>query len=369
MKKVKKLYIVLAIVFVVLVLGLIIFRVSTTKTTTEYVKLTYTSNYSLYDKYGDAVTNVSNDYQPSLFSSSSSSSSSYDSYSTESYDYSYNTTESSDDSSNLTDGKKLKKTYDMNVETTEYDNFTKYFTEQIDNLGGYIESQYTDSRTKQDSSKLHSYTVRYADYTVRVPATKIDDLLTFVDNGSYITSNREYVEDVTSDYMDLETHIASLKAEETRLNELLEMAQTVTELIQVQDRLSEINYEIQSYETSLDTMKTDVDYCKLTLTVYEVIYYQDTVTRYTSDLSESWGDIFDEWIEDVLPVILLLTVSLIPIIALIGFAVYVVSKIVVKNKVRTPQTVLLRYDGYYEDYNEAERNDEKPTEDSEKSNE
>lgn len=346
----KKIFKVIILVTLLFLLSGILFTLFTRKTTTETIKLTYSTATNSYNDYG----NDSSKFSDNLFNSS------LNSVETAAvYDKSYETSDAAvetqesveqtdvdlnETSNELTADKKLKKTYTYSVEATEYDKFLNNIETKTDSLGGYIEYVDEVQRSETNSKHTETYTVRKSSYEIRIPSDKMSDFLSIIDGNAYIVSQNESVEDVTTQYIDLDTHIQSLKTEYTELNKLLKEAKSVTEIIEVQDRLTNINYEIESYEKTLEALKEDVDYSKLYLTVEEVIYYQDTVTRFTSDIAEEWSHIFEDWLTQVLPMFFLIAIALIPMIVVICIAIWIISKIIIKNKMKHQQTIIIKQD-------------------------
>lgn len=163
--------------------------------------------------------------------------------------------------------RKLIKTVNMSAETREFDKFIDNIKDRIESLGGYAES------TNVSGNSYDSYSERYANIVARIPADKLDSFVTGVEKASNITNKNESVEDVTLQYADVEAHKESLKIEQTRLNELLEQADTLENIIELENRLTEVRYEIESYESRLRMMSNQVQYSTVYLDVREVKEY------------------------------------------------------------------------------------------------
>lgn len=160
--------------------------------------------------------------------------------------------------------RKLIKTVSMDVETEEFDSLINSLQSRINGLGGYIE----DSSTNGNS--YYSNRGRYASYTIRIPADKLDELVGNVTELANVTWKNENVRDVTLQYVDVESHKIALQTEQERLLVLMEKAETVEDLITIESRLSEIRYQIQSYESTLRTYDNQVNYSTLYLSISEV---------------------------------------------------------------------------------------------------
>ena len=167
--------------------------------------------------------------------------------------------------------RKLIRTVELNLETENYDSLMKGLEQQINELGGYIE--YKDAYHGNYNSKKNGYRNRHANITARIPANKLDEFRGRVAKIGNITYESESVEDVTLQYVDLSSHKKMLVAEQTRLMELLENADSMEDIITIESRLSEVRYQIESMESQLRTFDNQVDYSTVHINVEEVEHY------------------------------------------------------------------------------------------------
>ena len=162
--------------------------------------------------------------------------------------------------------RKLIRTVSMEVETKEYDGLLVMIEEEVERLGGYIES--LDS---YNGSIYSSYrNSRYADMVLRIPQNGLNQFLGSVEGVSNVISRSENVQDVTLSYVDLESRKEVLLVEQERLLAFLEQAETMEDIIVLEERLSEIRYEIESKESQLRTYDNKVTYSTVYLNVQEV---------------------------------------------------------------------------------------------------
>lgn len=164
--------------------------------------------------------------------------------------------------------RKLIRTVSLNLETEEYDVLLDGISERIAACGGYVESLDADTRYSSDS--------RYAHMTIRVPAARLDEFVSSVSGISNVVQKSENTEDVTLTYVDLESHASALRTEQERLIELLAKAENLTEILEIEDRLTDVRYELEYMESQLRTYDNLVDYATVTLTINEVKVLTDT---------------------------------------------------------------------------------------------
>lgn len=162
------------------------------------------------------------------------------------------------------ESRKLIRDADINVETKKFDDFIKKLEAQVSKVGGYIES------SSVNGSSYYSDCTRNATIKLRIPTEEFDDFLGTIGDMANVTEKSISVRDITSQYIDTEARIKALKSEQTALLTLLEKAEKVSDIIEIQDRLSTVNAELDSYESQLKTYDNLVSYSTISLTAYEV---------------------------------------------------------------------------------------------------
>lgn len=160
--------------------------------------------------------------------------------------------------------RKIIKNRNLSVETLEYDKFIKELEAKVSKFGGYIEN------STQNGNSYYGKAMRSSNYTIRIPAERFDEFTTLVGDMGTVTYTHEYIDDVTTKYVDTEARIASLRAEQESFLKLMERAETVEEILQIQSYLTDVNYQIESYTAQLNTYKSLVSYSTLRLDITEV---------------------------------------------------------------------------------------------------
>jgi hypothetical protein len=88
-----------------------------------------------------------------------------------------------------------------------------------------------------------------------------------------VVSSTETVDDVTLQYVDTESHVKALETEQARLMELLEQAKTLEDVLKIEDRLTDVRYELERYASYLRTLENQVSYATVHLSITEVKEY------------------------------------------------------------------------------------------------
>lgn len=166
------------------------------------------------------------------------------------------------DSEAMKTGQKLIYTIHMEMETTEYDTLLTDIRAKVDTLGGYIENSEISGNAERNN--------RSASLTIRIPAEKRNELTETVKTEANVTYSSESARDVTLEYVDTQSRIDSLRTEQKTLMELLEKAEDIDTVLAIQNQLTEVRYELQSYESRLKVMENQVTYSTFYINIYEV---------------------------------------------------------------------------------------------------
>ncbi len=160
--------------------------------------------------------------------------------------------------------RKLIKNVWLNVEALEFDKMVAEIQKNIVALGGYIES------SNVSGNSVYSSGNRYASITARIPAEELEGFVAGVEGMGNVTSREDSVDDITLTYVDMTARVESLQTEYDRLLELLAEADNLDSIIALEQRLTEVRYEIESYKSQLRTYDNQVDYSTVYLNIDEV---------------------------------------------------------------------------------------------------
>lgn len=203
-------------------------------------------------------------------------------------------TETTQQSSELNTGRKLIKNVTMRVETKEFDVFQAELNARIAAYGGYIQSSSVDGGSYYSKNYR-----RYATVTARIPAEKLDVFIGGVSEIANVTSRSESTNDVTLSYYDMESHVKALRSEYDTLIGILEKCTELKDVISVQSRITEVLYQIESYQSKLNNYDNLVEYSTVTMNISEVeretVVDPETVgERISAGFSETMADISED---------------------------------------------------------------------------
>ena len=172
------------------------------------------------------------------------------------------------DSTVLPEGRKWIITVNMSAETEDLDALMEALNGKISGLGGYVEDQ--DS---YNGSMYSSRRYRSASLTVRIPAQRVDEFTAEMSGIANVVSTNLSREDITLSYVATESRVKALQTEEARLLELMEQAETMADLLEIESRLTDVRYELENRASQLRLYDNQVDYATIYLSIDEVQEY------------------------------------------------------------------------------------------------
>ena len=167
-------------------------------------------------------------------------------------------------------GQKLIRRVNIDAETEDLEALLAELTAQIGAMDGYIENQ-----ELYNGSAYASYRSRNASLTIRIPADKLDSFVAQVKGVSNVISYNESQEDVTLTYVSTESRIKALETEQARLLELLAQAENMSDLLEIEARLTDVRYELESVTSQLLVLANKVDYATVRLYISQVKEYTE----------------------------------------------------------------------------------------------
>lgn len=250
---------------------------------------------------------------------------------------------------------KLVYTCNINIETLNYDDSVKNIKEKIKDAGGFIasENEYDNEYGWYYTDHVDSHD-RNITITARIPSDKYESFLASLEGDGKITSRSSSVDNISRQYYDTEAVIKSLKIQETRLMEMMDAAETIEDMITVEGRLTEVQTQLNQYNTSLALMQTDVDYSTVYISLSEVYEYTPNMNtntffdRLKNTLEEAVSD-FGDILENLLFFVILLIPRLIIYVPVIILIVFVAKKIRKKYKERQRKKMIARVENENKD--------------------
>ena len=169
--------------------------------------------------------------------------------------------------------------------------------------------------------------------TIRIPSKNFEKFISQLESGEGIIQYKEIeARDVTEQFVDLETRLASKRSYLNRYRELVKRANTIREVLTIEEKIRALEEEIESVEGRLRYMTDRIAYStlELELSTQKTYKYQHTKKvffgeRMKESVSKGWYGFLE---------VLLFLLKLWPFLLIVVIAVVLITRIT--NKKRKP---------------------------------
>ena len=209
----------------------------------------------------------------------------------------------------------------MDVETRDFDEAVKKVKEEVEKNGGYISGSTTGGSKTEGT--------RYANFTCRIPSESYENFISGSGNFGNVTYLNESEEDVTEEYIDLDARINNLEAQLEKLNELLDKAESLEDMLTIQGYITDTQYELDSYTGRMKALSRQVSFSTVNVSVDEVAVYSANKDSFASRIGNAFFGMWESFVNFLQNFVISLIYAL-PYLIIIAAAVVVI--IVIKRK-------------------------------------
>ena len=155
---------------------------------------------------------------------------------------------------------KIIRTAEVTIQTLEFDQAVAQLAALTEANGGYYETAQVDS-----GSYFSSAPRRTAYYVVRIPRENFNAFRDGAEGVGHVYSYVENSRNVSESYYDTEARLETLEIKRERLLALLEQAEAMEDIISLENALSDVQYEIDQYTTTLRKYDSLIGYATITV--------------------------------------------------------------------------------------------------------
>lgn len=124
---------------------------------------------------------------------------------------------------------------------------------------------------QQVGNNLYNVTLSFAVSAATYPQVE-NYLASYANqNGGRLISLDETVQDVTNDYVDSQSRLANLKVEQQRLQTLMSQAQSLNDILTIQDKLTSVEGQIEQTEEHLKNLSNETTYYTVTIQLQPLV--------------------------------------------------------------------------------------------------
>lgn len=179
----------------------------------------------------------------------------------------------------------------LTVQTVDFNQSMENLAALTELNGGYYETAKVSGGGYYDK-----YASRSAYYVVRIPKENFVAFRDAVSTIGHIYSISEDAKNVGEVYYDTEMRLETLKTKQERLLVLLDQAVLMEDIISLESALAEVQYEIESLNTTLRKYDSLIDYSTFEINLDEVVKIEEEPgvqdsfgTKLVSQLKNGWS--------------------------------------------------------------------------------
>ena len=177
------------------------------------------------------------------------------------------------------DGQKIVYTGRLEMQTLEYDKSAASIRAKIREAGGFSEAESERDNNYDWYRSGNSGNTRYLSITARIPSEKFEVFMDSLGGDGKVMSRSVNAENISQVYANKESYKKALEKEQERLLVMMDKAETIDEMILVEQRLSEVERQLNAYKTDLSAMDKDVQYSTIYIELQEVKRYTEEVVK------------------------------------------------------------------------------------------
>ena len=185
---------------------------------------------------------------------------------------------------------KIIYTANLSLESKDYDAARAALDAALQAAGGYLESSSEYSGTDDSRSVSLTY---------RVPQENYDSFLAAIAEAGNVTYKNQQADDVTAQYLDVETRLENLKAQRTRLQQLQQQADNLSDLLEIESSLPDVQSQIESWQSQLDWYSNQVEQCTVYVSLSEVSTYSPPSEGFGSRIASAFADGWQNFVDGV----------------------------------------------------------------------
>ena len=224
--------------------------------------------------------------------------------------------------------KKITKEGEISFEAGDIKKTRTAIHNSLNKLGGYIAQEI---ETNNSDYNRKEYNIK-----VRIPAKNFDLFLTGVTSATdKIDSKNIRIKDVTTEFIDITAQLDNKKKLEGRYQDLLKRANKMSDLLEIENKLTEIRSSIESTQGQLNYLVKEINYSTLDITFYTKQIVQDNGKTFGYNLRSS---LTGGW--EILGVMFFAFIGVWPVWILFGVFIYFINRW--RRRRRDRQPILVR---------------------------
>jgi hypothetical protein len=220
----------------------------------------------------------------------------------------------------IPDDRKIIMNAQFDVRVKDSDDAIAHISQAVRASGGFVQDM------KQSGTPQQGRTVNM---TLRVPSNQYGTIIDLVNGLGEVNQRREWTEDVTEQYVDLQARITTGEAHLQQLQKLYERSGSIKEMMDLEQEISRVTADLESMKGRIRVLANRVDLSTVMVNLYEpgvptpIQTPKTVLERMKLGFTSSWNGVVNftgnlvVLLVTLLPILVYLTV-----LGGIGYAIY-----------------------------------------------
>jgi hypothetical protein len=148
----------------------------------------------------------------------------------------------------------------LDLKVKDGDDVVTKLTSAVRTAGGFVQE------SRQEGTKQHG---RQMFLSIRLPAGEYGSLLDLAASMGEVNRRREWANDVTEEYLDLEARIKTKEIHLAQLQRLYAQSGSIREMIDLEQEIARVTADLESMKGRIQYLSNQVQFSTITITLYE----------------------------------------------------------------------------------------------------
>lgn len=215
----------------------------------------------------------------------------------------------------ITDGRKVIKNAFLSLDIENYDEKFEQIINLVNVSGGYIE--HSDTQYRHYVPDKPEESLKIGNITARVPENKFLTIVDQVKGIGIVTNFGMGGQDITMQYRDTVNEVENLKIQEERLREIMEKADNVKDILEVERELSRVRGDINRMTGDIKRWDDLVGLSTINISLNEIIPKDKKIEPVSDNIWEKAGKGFIRTINEMVSMLEVAFVGFVSILPLL----------------------------------------------------
>lgn len=166
--------------------------------------------------------------------------------------------------------RKIIKNADLRLQVDNYETAVEEVKKQVASLGGYIAGESVNVKDQQGTKR--------GNIQIRMPYQQFEAFLDSVEVLGKVQNRNIYTQDVTEEFVDLESRLKAMQTKEERLLAILQKAGQLADVLAVENELANTRAQLESLQGRLRFLNNRVDYSSINMSIDQVVVPTQTIS-------------------------------------------------------------------------------------------